>query len=206
VTARRGLTACGGAVLLAAAVCLAGCGVPIDNTARPIKGQDLPTPLSGQGSTSGTGTARAKVERPIFLLDNARLVRAGRRLDTPGDVPAVIGALLAGPTKQEVTRGRRSAIPPDTRLLSSTVADGIATLDLSSELAAVGGDAQRYSLAQLVWTATAVPGVRAVRIAVEGQTVSVPNPEGQVLDRPLTRHDFPAQLEPPATAPTPAHS
>jgi spore germination protein GerM len=50
-------------------------------------------------------------------------------------------------------------------------------------------------VAQLVYTATGVAGVDAVRIALDGELVEAIGGEGLVVDHPLTRDEF-AQFAP----------
>jgi hypothetical protein len=177
-----------------AALLLPACGVPVDDVPRPVAGEELPGASAPQTLT-GPLTTKAE-NRTIFLLDEGRLMRAVRAIDDPVGLPDVVTALLDGPTEDEVEMGLRSAIPPETELLSATIDGNIATLDFSSQFADVVGDAQRYSLAQVVWTATSYPGVDGVRIAIDEQLVQVPNADGQLVERPLTRIDFPPEINP----------
>jgi hypothetical protein len=86
-------------------------------------------------------------------------------------LPAVVRALLAGPTPGERSRGIVSAIPVGTPLRGVTVSRRIVTLDLGARFA-VGIDraSLRERVGQVVRTLRAVPGVSAVRIRIEGGT------------------------------------
>ena len=101
-------------------------------------------------------------------------------------------ALLAGPGAADETRGLTSAVPPGSRLLGITVRDSSATVDLARVFESGGGaTAVRMRLAQLVYTLTRVPGVRSVRLWLEGRPVEVFSGEGLDIPQPLTRADFP---------------
>lgn len=101
-------------------------------------------------------------------------------------------ALLAGPDAADATRGLTSAVPPGSRLLGITVRDSSATVDLARVFeSGAGATAVRMRLAQLVYTLTRVPGVRSVRLWLEGRPVEVFSGEGLDIPQPLTRADFP---------------
>lgn len=91
------------------------------------------------------------------------VVRSGTTIE------GAIEQLLAGPTPSERARGMRSAVPRETPLLSVTVSHRIVTVDLGARFAA-GRDesALQDRVGQLVRTARSVPGVRAVRLLIEG--------------------------------------
>jgi hypothetical protein len=103
---------------------------------------------------------------------------------------AAMDALLAGPTTDEKAAQVSSGIPAGSRLLGLSIADGIATVDLSSEFESGGGSASVFfRLGQVVYTLTQFPTVQSVRFHVEGQPVSVFSSEGILLDRPVSRAD-----------------
>jgi hypothetical protein len=102
----------------------------------------------------------------VWFLRGGALVPAQRQV---GGIPAAVDALLRGPTAVERSRGLRSAVPPGTRVRSVTVRQRVVTIDLAGRFAA-GRD--RAALAaragQLVKTVGGIPGVRGVRLRVEG--------------------------------------
>ncbi len=121
-----------------------------------------------------------------------RAVPVTRYLDSDsGLARGAVLALLAGPGAAEGTRGLTSAVPPGSRLLGITVHDSSATVDLARSFESGGGStAVRMRLAQLVYTLTRVPGVRSVRLRLEGRPVEVFSAEGLDISQPLTRADF----------------
>jgi spore germination protein GerM len=102
----------------------------------------------------------------VYLPQGEQLVAVTR----PGSsVKAAVTALLAGPTRAETGNQFRTYVPSGTRLRSVRFASGIATVDLGERFAA-GRDAESLSarITQLVYTVTAVPGVKSVRLFVSG--------------------------------------
>jgi hypothetical protein len=112
--------------------------------------------------------AHAARVRPIqvWYLAGGELTAVDRRA---GTIPRALELLLAGPTVRERARGLRSAVPAGTRLRSVAIRRRVVTVDLSGRFAAgLDASALRARVAQLVRTVTGVPGVRAVRVLVEG--------------------------------------
>lgn len=82
--------------------------------------------------------------------------------------------------------------PAGTHVLSASVNDSTALVDLSGEVknqnAGVLGESGQFKA--LVWTLTALPGIQQVAIRVQGQTLST-LPGGHLeLDEPLRRSDW----------------
>lgn len=126
-----------------------------------------------------------------------RVVPVTRYVDPDsGLARGAVRALLAGPDAAERARGLSTAIPPSTRLLGLAIRDSAATVDLTRAFEAGGGSTSiRMRLAQLVYTLTQLPGVRRVRLHLEGEGVQVFSGEGLDVSRPLERGDF-ADLKP----------
>lgn len=94
--------------------------------------------------------------------------------------PTQIGYRTALPTPEQVLSfpGRQPDWGPRVRLRSLTIEGGLASADFSQELRAYGGGSLRVSLirGQITRTLMQFPSVRAVRIAIEGQTEGVLEP------------------------------
>ena len=84
---------------------------------------------------------------------------------------AAVRALIAGPTAAEKQQKITSTVPRRTALRGVSVADGVATVDLGRRFAS-GRKAEVLAarVAQLVLTATAVPGVTSVQLLIDGGT------------------------------------
>lgn len=105
--------------------------------------------------------------------------------------------LLAGPTAAERRRGLTSAVPPSTPLRSLTVSHRLVTIDLGGRFAAGRDEAALDTrVGQLVRTMRSIPGVRGVRLLIDGG-VPIGVFPGYDLRRPVT-----AALEPAVDRPT----
>jgi hypothetical protein len=110
------------------------------------------------------GTAGARVG-VWFVADGkpVSVVRSGTTIE------GAVQQLLAGPTPAERARGVRSAVPQATPLLSVTVSRRIVTVDLGARFAAGRDEAALHGrVGQLVRTVRSIPGVRAVRLLIDG--------------------------------------
>jgi spore germination protein GerM len=122
------------------------------------------------------------------------LVPVARDITTPA-APATptVEWLLAGPTQGEMDGipSIMTAIPAGTELLGLSVANGVATVDLSSEFASGGGSLSMLSrVAQVVYTLTQFPTVDEVAFEIEGVPTTVLGGEGLMLDFYGTREGF----------------
>lgn len=121
------------------------------------------------------------------------------------NVEGAINALLAGPTAAEAgsSSSLSSSVPANSTLLGvsitgltvdadqTPITPGVAEINLSSGFEAGGGTFSITSrLAQLVYTATSLGEVGAVRLLIDGEPVDVFSSEGLVIDGPMTREDF----------------
>jgi len=82
--------------------------------------------------------------------------------------------------------------PVGTHVRSANVAKNVAAIDLSADVKnqAGGSLAETGEFKALVWTLTALPGIDAVAVKVDGVTVDT-LPGGHLeLDQPLRRSDF----------------
>lgn len=107
-------------------------------------------------------------------LENAALYAASQAVSGP---PANVDAVR---------------FPPGTHVLSVNVTDATAIVDLSNEVArhAAGTFGENGEFKALVWTLTALPGIDAVAVRVEGRKLDV-LPGGHLeLDQPLHRSDW----------------
>lgn len=152
-----------------------------------------PTPSASADPSGGETT----VVRSYFYLGgepgSAGLLPVLREVPrTPAIGTAAMGALLAGPTGAEsAERVITSAVPDGSRLLGLTIANGVATVDLSSEFESGGGSLSiTVRLAQVVYTLTQFPTVQSVLFEIDGRPVSVFSGEGLILDGPVDRAAF----------------
>jgi lipoprotein-anchoring transpeptidase ErfK/SrfK len=119
----------------------------------------------------------------VSFLNGEQPVVATRR---GRGVEAAVERLLAGPTAAETKRGVRSQLPAGVPVKSLTVEHGVASIDLGAKFASVtSAESLPARFAQLVLTLTAVPGVEAVKVRVNGDVRQQLYP-GLDLRRPVT--------------------
>lgn len=127
-----------------------------------------------------------------YFVRRDRLVPVSRAVTTA--VPLSEGAmraLIEGPTDRERDRGIISHVPQPTRVLRILVVNQVAQVDLSSEFQVPGpSETIVLRVAQVVWTLTELPGVNAVRFAIDGSPVSALTDGGAVVDRPVGKADY----------------
>lgn len=144
----------------------------------------------------------AAAAQRVHFLQGEQAVAVAR----PGlTVRSAVTALLAGPTRSERARGITTQIPAGVPLRALSVDRGLATVDLGARFAgAATAERLNARLSQLVLTVDGVPGVRAVRVRIEGGT-----PLGLFPGIDLTRSVTAASirspdLPPPTDGPPPA--
>jgi len=64
-------------------------------------------------------------------------------------------------------------------------------MDVSAELVDLSGQGLIQALAQIVYTASEIPGVQSVEITVEGEAQSWPTAAIESTTQPLRTYDFP---------------
>lgn len=168
-----------------------GCGTP--SGAVRIPDEQVPFPV--KRTEQPPRPSRETEQHTISFVRAGRLVGVPRDISVSfGELEAVVRTLLEGPTTEELSRGIRSEIPQDTRLLTVRANGRIAEVDLSSEFQAPGPRAQiLLRVGQVVRTLTALEDVDAVRFAVNGESISVPTHAGR-LRRTVTLRDYAALL------------
>jgi hypothetical protein len=173
-------------LLLAAAMAItvASCGAPRNAAPTIIPGGVVNPALAAADSQPRLGDGTE-----IFLVQAEHLV-AVRRNTPRRELVDVLNLLLQGPTQAEFGAGIRSAISPQTTLRSVLVEGNTGIVDLSGALVEVGGQEQILAVAQLVLTATAVPGIGQIRFLLEGQSVEVPRADGTLTSETLRAADY----------------
>jgi len=166
-------------IALALTAGLAACGDDSD---------DDPTTTTDPGTTTTRSEAGSDVR--VYFLRDEKVATAGRSADGGDVATQAVESLLVGPTDEETGIAMSSEVPEDTELLGIDVADGTATVDLSSAFESGGGSlAMQARVAQVVFTLTQFPTVDDVTITLDGDTVDGIGGEG-VPAQGLTRADF----------------
>lgn len=178
--------------LLIIIVLAAGCGVPVDREAKAVS--DVPfglLDLEQVESPEDPGPPEGLATQ-IYLVDPSGnlLVGVERRLaDT--SLPSVVDSLLSGPTRAESRDGLSSAFPDQPGLINKVeLVEGVAGIDLAQSFTSSEGIRQRLSIAQLVLTLTARPGVGRVSFTLEGQPIDVPRGDGTLAAGSVSRDSY----------------
>jgi spore germination protein GerM len=180
-------------VTLAAVVLtlVASCGLPDDERPRLIAEAEAPIDLSPTTAPQDPGDAEDEV---IVFFINAEAQLEPLRLPVEEvTVDNALAVLLAGaPAGNPLT----SAIPQATALRGpTTVQDRVLTVDLTpgpaeGGIQSVTGERQIQAVAQIVQTATALPGIGSVRFLVDGVPIAVLTGSGASTQDPVSRSDY----------------
>jgi hypothetical protein len=135
-----------------------------------------------------TAAGAAAGPRATIWFLHGETLRATDREVAADTLRARIAVLLSGPTAVQRSQRLGTTIPAGTRVRSTRVERGTATIDLTRRFESGGGSlSMQARLAQLVWTATSHPGVERVVLLLDGKRVQAIGGEGLLVDRPQTR-------------------
>jgi len=193
-----------GVLLLAAT---SACGVPTGGSPDPIPAAEVPAELASPSSpATATSSAPARLDQPRvhLLTEEGALVARGRSVpDGPlrDRLDDLLADLAAGPSPAELTDRLSTALRPDTTLSLAGLSGSTVTIDLDGTAEAPTGRESQRAVAQIVLTATSLPGIESVLLTRDGQSVEAPLPTGALTSRPLTAADY-SPLLTTAAAPT----
>jgi hypothetical protein len=174
----------------------AACGVPTGDAPHEIPPTDVPYGLAAPTTSAApTDTAETRQDstRVYLVADDQRLVPRGRevagstrreRLDD------LLGQLADGPTAEERKEQLSTLLPPGAGLSVEKVVGETATVDFADPAELPSGTESVRAVAQVVLSATSLPGVRAVLLTVDGSPVDAPLPSGELTPRPVTAVDY----------------
>lgn len=170
-------------VALGAALVLSACGIPLDDAPRAI---DRSTTTQPQANPIGTGNGQTML---VYFFSDEQLVDQPVAADDTPTIDEAIKAVLGEPDPPLTTR-----IPAGTELLGFALEDRTAVIDLSDDIEAFTGPAQKEAYAQLVYTALASGEANAVRFKVAGKVVKAPTDDGN--QELVTGDDYQPPLNP----------
>jgi spore germination protein GerM len=180
-----------GALSLLLVAVTAGCGITSDESPRDIPAADQVELGVGSDSNAGAaiGTARVYFLSPEVVGQAALLESVARDVaETP---TALLQALLAGPNETEQAKQFRTALPVGTQLLDARRQGFVLRVDLSADVLELSGQVLITAIAQIVFTASEIDGVRGVTIIVGGADQQWPVGSGELTGTPLTVYDYP---------------
>ena len=129
----------------------------------------------------------------IYFFKSGNLFAVERPLKVDKAVlKETIAELLSGPTEEEKEQGVTTQLPKDIKALGFKLRRRTAIINFNRKLEACSGGSARLQgmVAQIVYTATEIPGIDKVWIWIEGEKEVVLGGEGLVLDHPLSRREI----------------
>jgi len=189
--------------LVAVVVLTAACGIPVAGSPSKIARADVPFHLLDPTTAPTTVPDNPVVgaREQIFLVDTSQHVRSViRDVAPPATLTAIMGALLDGPTSAESSAGLQSFLTGKPADVTASVNGGIATVDFTTNPFQIVGPDQTLAVAQVVYTATAQPGVLGVLFQIDGNPIAVPTAAGVQVPGPVTDATYAAQAPVGSTA------
>ncbi len=163
------------------------------------------TTLTTAPATTSTRAADL-VDVKVYFLRGERLAIAHRQVPAPAVLRGAMVELLAGPTAEELAAGLFTVVPSGTELLDLNLADGLATVDLSSDYESGGGSLSMMArIAQVIFTATQFDNSDRVLFWLDGHPIDYLGGEGLVLDEPQARMDADRSITGSVIIDTPAY-
>jgi hypothetical protein len=134
----------------------------------------------------------------VYFLRGEKLGTAQRAVPrTVAVARAAMEALCGGPTDAEKAAGLLTAVPDGSAVRGISIEGTTATVDLSGEFESGGGSlSMRARVAQVVYTLTQFPTIRAVELMLDGEPVQAIGGEGVIVEEPQRRADW-DEFEPP---------
>ncbi|MDN5768481.1 MAG: GerMN domain-containing protein [Humibacillus sp.] len=149
--------------------------------------------VSSPGSASASGVP---LTIQVYLLHGERLERVARSAAPGIGLAPVLRALGAPIRPDEVSKGLRTALPESASGLSGVVTGSTARITVPPGLDRLSVREQQAAVAQIVFTVTADSLATSVQLVSGNRPVTVPDGDGQLVDRSVTRGDY-AALAPP---------
>lgn len=183
---------------VAATVLLAACSLDTDSEPEAIGGPTMTPSVGNDASTIDLPTAQTENVSVWFLHNRdddvgAYVVEASRKVAIGATPGTHIDALLQQPPDiAERDAGIWSSIPLDARLVAEPEQRGhVLTVQLSDRIyAELHGLLAQYAFAQIVYTATEIPGIESVLFMEDGGVFPAVDGAGQAHTDPLGRTDY----------------
>lgn len=194
LTGRRGrsVATCVAALALAGlAAALSGCGIAAQSAPQPLDLKSEPAGLTGANSPPRTVVPWLDVPVTVYLAGRDDHLEAVKRdVAAPATLVSVLDQLAFGPTERQSQRGLVSPASSVGPVKVGPLRKGIVEVDLPKSFENLDGQDQTVAAAQVVFTATAVPGVRGVLFRLGGQPAQVPDENGHITSGPSVRKDY----------------
>jgi spore germination protein GerM len=182
--------------LVALAVLAAGCGLPEDERPRLVTADEAPIALGGEAPEAAT-VAPGETRARLYFFDADGVLFAVQYPVADSNDPKLalmnaLEALLIGPN--DADDDLHSALPVDLTIISVDITDTVATIDLGASaeggINSVVGIVLVQAFAQLVFTATEIDPVEAVRFTNNGLPQDAFTDVEAPSSEPVTRDDY----------------
>ncbi len=187
------------AVAITVALLLGGCSVGTDRLVRDVpEEQRLPLLTEAAIIESQGGDGRIYLVAAGETGQQRQLRSVQRDVRTTPDalLPEILLLLLLnGPSQNELDNRMVTAIPAGTSLISTRRSGTTLFVDITEQITELTGEAQTLAVAQIVFTASELPGVRAVRLRINGEDQAWPRGDGQSRIGDLRVFDYPGIVE-----------
>jgi hypothetical protein len=190
----------GALAVFAITALLAACGgsnggeSPEPTSAATASSSAAPS-LSPSAAPSPAETTTARVPTTLYFTRDGSLCAVERRMPrTVAPARTTLKALFKGPSATERAAGVTTALPPGVKLDSIAIDDGLASVAVSTSSLSDDKQADLAAVAQIVYSLTRYPAVKAVSIRVDGQPYPAAS-SGDSSTAVWRRRDF-RELEP----------
>jgi hypothetical protein len=176
-------------LLVSLALAGAACGVGAQQTAQLIDPHDVPRGLLSPASTT-TPVPIGPARVTVYFDGPNGLVPVVRKVSSPASVQVALAQLEKGPSPSDGGGDLQSPVSTVSPFVLKRQQNGVAYVSVPDSFTNLGGQEQIVAVAQLVYTVTAVAGIGAVVLLVNGQLAQVPVAGGTLQQGPLTRADY----------------
>jgi hypothetical protein len=172
----------------------AGCAVPTQGSPSAIPSARVPFNLLDPHpptTTTTQPTPSSYVGVKVYFLNthaNNALAPSDRFVSAPAQLPAIITALVSGPSSGDSAAGLTTAIPSDVAVLSAVdnPAANVVTVNFNTAFGQITGTATEQAVAQVVTTVVNEIGLgTGVVFEINGTHTDVPIANGSQVARPV---------------------
>ena len=180
-------------LLLPVAALAAGCAVPTQGAPSAIPASRVPFGLLDPHPPTTTTTQpkpSSYVGVKVYFLNthaNDALTPSDRLVSAPAQLPAIITALVTGPSSGDSAAGLTTAIPNDVVVISAgTTSPNIVTVNFNTAFGQITGTATEQAVAQVVTTVVDNTSLgTGVVFEINGTHTSVPIANGAEVAGPV---------------------
>jgi spore germination protein GerM len=171
----------------------AGCAVPTQGSPSAIPSARVPFHLLDPRLPTTTTTQpkpSSYVGVKVYFLDthaNNTLTPSDRLVSAPAQLPAIITALVSGPSSGDSAAGLTTAIPSDVVVISAAeTSPNVVTVNFNTPFGQITGTATEQAVAQVVTTVVSEVGFgTGVVFEINGTHTSVPIANGSEVAGPV---------------------